>query len=190
MFTSTSGVLKSIKLPGLTQFPSLSPGAGGKKTCPAYLAFHFQPSVRSDHQPQLRGFFQRSVRQQPVGHHGLRHGDLSTMFGALFFWGQQIHEIFFFLEDGCILKIKPEFLTPIWLQYASIISGPQIHSIRSLAPSQAPPVPQDQGLGEAQVLHTPGLIALGCDKWTCGWWGFPEKSEDPNSWMIYNGKSH
>ena len=67
-----------------------------EKTCPAYLAFHFQPSVRSDHQPQLRGFFQRSVRQQPVGHHGLRHGDLSTMFGALFFLGQQIHEIFFF----------------------------------------------------------------------------------------------
>jgi hypothetical protein len=102
------------------------------------------------------------------------------------YWGQQIDV---FLDKHRYLKIEKEFLTPSGFNdFRARCKSTQSKDWTSLnqaqcsgsprPPTQAPTpgtqaVPQDQRLGEAQVFHTPGLIALVLDA-TSGlvaqWW--------------------
>lgn len=112
--------------------------ADGVLRITAQLALHLQPPVGADHEPQLRGLFQRTVRQEP---------------GATSSGGE---------SDGIALKqLAPRGTRENNHEFSMIFMDFMItndsFSSKLMWPKLAP---EHQGLRKAEVLDAPSLIAL------------------------------
>ena len=136
---------------------------------PAYLAFNLQTSIRTNHQTQLRGLFQGAIRQQST--------KCIAWWQVVSCWSLQIHVVYSFWVF--IMGVVITFIFSCFV--LNFCNFPMLHFIfqNQFAPKKCIEslLPQNQGLGEAQIFHTPGFITLNLDNWLLDSW-----SQSCTSW--------